>query len=304
MTKKKVPEKKVEKKAEKKVEKKAEKKPEKKAEKRSHHKKTKISEIEVVIAEKPEPKPEPPKMPKKDELKAAEDLVSEVRVAYGNFRSSWFEFARAITIVHDSDAWNKLGHPSFKDYCLEEFTDMNYSTIVKFIGVMHGQIGRLLGSKVDKDPAASLPAWETCYQVQVAEKRLPEKEMPKLYKEVLDCNATLATIKEKIRKVGFKHEILKEKKETLKDEDVFNTDDGDEVVDVEGEVIVDEIDEQAAFLIDVAKRLKKGLEALTEQVTSGTDKTVMLAEILYEKLIPIANAYIDKVEDITSDEGE
>jgi len=257
----------------------------------------------VIVAEKSEPKLEL-KAPKKvDELVAAEELVGEVRIAYSNFRSSWFEFARAITTVHDSDAWNKLGHASFKDYCLSEFTDMNYSTIVKFVGVMHGQIGRLLGSKVDKDPAASLPAWETCYQVQVAEKRLPEKEMPKLYKEVLDCNATLATIKDKIRKVGFKHAILKEK-ETIKDEDVFKASDKEEIVDIETDAVIDEIEEQAKFLIDVAKRLKKGLEALTEQVSIGTDKTVLLAEILYEKLIPVASCYVDKIEDITRDEGE
>jgi hypothetical protein len=244
---------------------------------------------------------------KKAEVKTAEDMVDHVRVAYRNFRSSWFEFAKSITSVHDSEAWNKIGYVNFKEYCIAEFADMNYSTIVKFVSVMHSEIGILLGTKVEKDPDTQLPAWETCYQIKIAEKNLPEEEMPKLYRDVLDCNLSRDKVIKKIIELKNKGLILAVAK--IGDEEAFG-----DVIDVEpgededsDEVISDEIDEieiQAKFLIDLSKKLEKGVESLAGQVEEGTELTVKLAEVLYERLIPVLNMYVDKIESLTSeDEG-
>jgi hypothetical protein len=246
---------------------------------------------------------------KKAEVKTAEDLVDMTRMAYSNFRSSWFEFAKSITEVHDSEAWNKLGHTTFKEYCLVEFSDMSYSTIVKFVSVMHSHLGILLGSKVEKDPDAPLPAWETCYQVKIAETKLPEEEMPKLYRDVLDCNLSLNKVMKKIEDIKVKRDLIRVKADSISDEDAFKTIDVDVVdedeVEVEDEVVSDEIDEielQAKVLIGIAKNLRKGVESLSGQVEEGTELTVKLAEDLYEKLIPVLNMYVDKMEALTSEE--
>ena len=236
---------------------------------------------------------------KKAEI-AVDDLVKDVRVAYSNFRSSWFEFAGLITKVHDDEAWTKLGHCSFKEYCLVEFSDMNYSTIIKFVSVMHSHLGRLLGSKVDKDPKASLPAWETCYQLQIAEKRLPEDELPNLYKDVLDGKASLNRIKQKIKDINKRIDAVVP---VAAESDVFDIDDEDVDVgdDVETDIVVDEVELQAASLIDSTKRMTKSLKSLTPKLSETTDMTVKLAEFLYDKFVPVLNGFIDKMEMLSQD---
>ena len=237
---------------------------------------------------------------KKAEI-AVDDLVKDVRVAYSNFRSSWFEFAGLITKVHDDEAWTKLGHCSFKEYCLTEFSDMNYSTIIKFVSVMHSHLGKMLGSKVDKDPKASLPAWETCYQLQIAEKRLPENELPNLYKDVLDGKASLNRIKQKIKDINKRIEAVV----PVEDEpDVFDIDAEDVDTDIETNIVVDEIELQAASLIDSTKRMIKSLKSLTPRLVETTDMTVKLAELLYDKFVPVLNGFIDKMEMLSKEEDE
>jgi serine/threonine protein kinase len=232
-----------------------------------------------------------------------DSLVSDVRIAYNNFQSSWFHFAGLITKIHDESIWSTLGHGSFKEYCLVEFNDMNYSTIIKFINVMHSHIGSLLGKKVTKDPSAHLPAWETCYQLKIAESRLPKEEMPVLYKDVLDGNASLNKIKKKIREIQY---VNDPDFVEIKDDDVFESDDinaVDELSDTE-DVALSTSDQLAISCMSLSRKLRKGLETLNSTVEEGTRSTVDLAEVIYNDLLPVLNIYVDRMEEITKDEDE
>lgn len=232
----------------------------------------------------------------KTDKEIAEQLRNECRNAYGNFQKSWFEFARIVTEVQQSGAWEKLEFETFKEYCLEEFKDLNYGTIIKFIGIMSSKIGKLLTGKIEKEPLTALPAWETCYQLKVSEEKFPKEEVPKLYKDVLERKISVREIRQKIKEVSF-NEGVKAKLVDISDDEVFKN---AVIVDAEIDESIDELGIQVNACIEAANLLVNGLPVITSKLVEGTDKTVELAELLYDKLVSVLNAYIDRVEELTT----
>jgi len=240
--------------------------------------------------------------PAPDSILDADGLRKQAREAYGRFQRGWFEFAKAVTAVHDTEAWGHMGYENFKEYCHEEFVDLDYSNIVKFVRIVKGYWGKAIESRLKKDPAADLPAWDTCYQLTAAEQRFPKEQIPKLRKEVLDGKISGRQMREQVRSLADDTTLESGKKKTKSVErevegaTAATNADADSV---EAEVIdVDDHEALAAEMIVHAKALADNLPHLSENVKEGGQKTVKLASVLWEDVYDQIADYVNHMEEI------
>lgn len=227
----------------------------------------------------------------------AEKLRDQARDAYGRFQRGWFDFARTVTMVHDTKIWTELGYDSFKEYALEEFKDLDYTVIVKFVKIMQGYFGKAIETRIKKYPNAQLPAWITCYQLTIAEKNFSREDLPKLRKEVLEGKITRTEMVEKVKENAPRFETPES------DEDIDKEIEGaTKSTTVDAEVVEDNGDE------DLAKEMVVHAQALAEnlpklaKVGEASAHTVKLAEILYESVIDQGNNFIDHMEKLANEE--
>jgi len=227
-------------------------------------------------------------------LVEAEGLRAEARKAYHSLQRSWFDFAKVVTVIHDSDVWENLGFEDFKGYCKEEFADLDYSRIVRLIRVCKDW-GTLIEARLKKNPECQLPSWVTCYQLSISEKKLPEADIPKLKKNVLEGRVTRLEIKERVEATQV-IDIEPDQSEDLEEVEVGEVE-VEEGVDADSDEV--KLDNLTIECIDAAKILRKNLPAIKKLLKEPTQRTVDLAELVYEKLTPTINKFIDHMETIS-----
>jgi hypothetical protein len=240
-------------------------------------------------------------------------LLGETREAYRNFQFSWFQFAKKVKVVQDTDEWEKAGYENFKEYCLDEFPDVAYTTILKFIKVADS-MGQALDQRLIKSPADGLPAFTTCYDFLTHQDRIPKDEVPKIRKAIIEGKLTRHEMMEKVEPFIQKGHAKDDKRRAdeakkidaavagdakpkaaaskvvpIKPEPAAKADD---VLDVDGDLATD-VDKQVLQLLERVKYLNDNLPIVTAAVTVQSVAVVTLAEAL-EKLTEHSDKYLDQ----------
>jgi len=142
-----------------------------------------------------------------------EQLREAAKNSYNKMKKSWFSFARAIAVIHETEAWKDYGYDSFKEFVMNEYRDMNYMTIVKFIKIVEAY-GKEIEARLKKDPDADIAAYESFYALSSAAKNLSKTDVTRLKKQLVDANVTYKKIREEINsKIKDTVKEIKEKKE-------------------------------------------------------------------------------------------
>lgn len=231
----------------------------------------------------------------KTEIQKAEDLRRGARTAYSRLQKSWFVFAKVVAEIHDSEAWASVGYASFKEYCVEEFKDLDYTTVSKFVKVVQSW-GKVIEKKLEKDPQACLPAWDTCYTLTSSESKFPSDILPKLRKDVLDGKISARTMRQKVKEILEKEDNEKSKAVVDQMESDVEAKTSETKTKIESVKTFDEIEAMAEKLIVSTNNICEHLPVLTDSLAEGTRRTVKLAELFHEKLQPAVIKYLDAIE--------
>lgn len=127
-------------------------------------------------------------------------LVNNAREQFLNMQNSWWNFAKIIYQIRETEAFRAVAD-TFKDYCNKEFPTMSYETLTKFCHIVES-FQDTIDHRIEKNPDYSLPAYESCYRLTTLKPEIvPKEEISKLKKSVLDGKMTYASLKERIREV-------------------------------------------------------------------------------------------------------
>lgn len=147
-----------------------------------------------------------------DERMTFDGLRTHVVNTYHKMQLSWFDFARSVYAIHESQSFLEYGYDSFREYALNEFRELDYTVVLKCVHV-YREFGKMIEEKLSKTPNTVLPNYNSFYVLGTAKKKLPTPEITKLKKDLLDgklsYNAMRAEIKERT------DEILSEEKAKL-----------------------------------------------------------------------------------------
>jgi len=230
------------------------------------------------------------------------ELQDKAKQAYAKLGRSWFEFAALVTRIHDEDAWKEMGFKSFREYCVDEFKNLDYSTVTKFVKVIKNW-GSVIEKRLEKDPEALLPSWDTCYTYTNSEEKIPKEEKGKIKKDILEGKVSASEIKSKVKELSEDESEKKSKKELEdieKDVDGVegDDDDDDEVYEVTEEELVILIKKHAMAIMDNLPLLR---EEISEEVSDGV---VDLTDYLFNTLAEKIEEFADFIEDFGSEDEE
>jgi len=243
---------------------------------------------------------------------AVDSLLGEAREAYKNFQHSWFRFAKKVTQVQKAeDSWINAGYDTFKDYCVAEFPDVSYTTILKFVRVIES-MGTALEARLTKTPEKKFPGFTACYEFLNVQDKLPKDEVPKIRKDVIEGNlsrravvdladpAVKSEAQENKRRAAEAKKIdkavEKDAKKAAKPLTVAPTEAAQiqsDSVDVNADLSAN-VEDQIQALLDRVTYINDNLPLVTSALKKPTAKAVKLAEAL-EKLVERSDKYLDKV---------
>jgi len=249
----------------------------------------------------------------------ADHLVSAARVHFGQMQKSWFYFAKSISLIKSTGGFLKFD-PTFREFCEREYATVNYSTILKFIAIVDSW-GTAIESRLKKDENYILPAYESFYQLTTVQGRVPEAELSRLRKEVLDSRLGYHSLRERLKEHLVAHrkkvsaevessteDIEKELIADLEEEDGFVGDDSGELEDrlfvpPDEEEVDDEEEEENPVSVFTSRvsYLKDNLPVFQKELKKSktlTDSTVELAKDL-ESLAETINEFLNTVEDLS-----
>ena len=231
----------------------------------------------------------------------AEKARNDARKAYAAFQMSWFDFAKIVAHIHNEELWAALGFENFKEFCVEEFKDVGYQTLVKFVHVVNDW-GESIETRLSKDSTYLPPSYETCYTLTASQDKLPKGVSPKLRKKILDGAVTTRDIRTQVAEA--KGEPKGVRSDAAEARILKNVEDAKplsmKLADPKG------FDEAAELILSKVDFLIENLPLLGENI--GTISPVLdnLATKLQDTLLPevddFLNAVADKIEDADEDE--
>lgn len=244
----------------------------------------------------------------KAEVMDSGTLIEEARVAYRAFQTSWFDFAKKLKEIRDTEAWIARGFDDFTALCKEEFPEVPAAVISKFIKVVD-EFGAAIEARSKSQKA--LPAYEALYVVAVNEKNIPKEDAMRLRKAVIDGKVSIREVREVVRgfvaKKDTKHAEGRSEKRKARNEEIgiksVEVEDATESVDDvevnEDEEISTSIDKDAEIALKFIRQLISRIPAITESMSEGTNKLIELAEAS-EQLQVHFNDYLDRLETVSN----
>ena len=133
----------------------------------------------------------------------AEAMRDQARNNYRSLQRGWFEFAKSITQIVDTSAYTSLGHESFKSFCEAEYPDVAYTTLTKYVAVVH-QYGEEIETRLSANPETVVPALESLYQLASAQGRVEEgdrstaRKLSNLTKKVFEGDLSYHSLRDKL----------------------------------------------------------------------------------------------------------
>jgi len=247
-------------------------------------------------------------------------LVESARDQFLNMQNSWWQFAKIIHRIRDTEAYKHVAE-TFKDYCSSDFPSMSYETLTKFCHIVE-DFSDTIDSRIEKDAEYKLPAYESCYRLTtLKEDVVPKEELSKLRKSVFDGKLTYASLKDRIKEIASKtrdrfhkemddkvdkveEELLKD----LKDEEFYeesildSVDTQSEEEESEEEVPTPWANNIISLNLKVL-HIKDNLPILTNNLKKFkmTEELVSLGENLVEMATAVEN-FLNKLEEKSNDE--
>jgi hypothetical protein len=117
---------------------------------------------------------------------------------YKKMQISWFEFARCIFGIHNSDAYLEYGYENFKEFCINEYKDLDYNIILKFVHI-YKEFGKNIEDKLKKKADQILPSYNSFYELVTAKKKLPPPALTKMKKDLFDQKTSYRALRADIK---------------------------------------------------------------------------------------------------------
>lgn len=141
-------------------------------------------------------------------------LVERAKSCYIGMQRSWWEFAKAITQIQQTESYADVGFESLRDFCEHEYPTLNFSTITKYTKIVEN-FHDAIEARIAKEPEYKLPAYESCYMIgALKEDSAPKEEVAKLRKAILDNKISYYGLRDKLSEI-----IAKRRKELGKPDD-------------------------------------------------------------------------------------
>ena len=147
---------------------------------------------------------------KKEVVVKPDKLIEKARDAYGSMQRSWWEFAKVVSEIKESEAFIAMGYHNFKEFCEKEYSSLSYSVIHKFTMIVERWFDAIEG-RISKDSDYQLPSYESCYIVgAIKEDAAPKEELSKLRKAILDNKITQQALRDRLKELIVKkrHEAI------------------------------------------------------------------------------------------------
>lgn len=259
---------------------------------------------------------------KKEVADKPDKLIEKARDCYGSMQRSWWEFAKVVSEIRETETYKLGGYESFKEFCEGEYTSLSYSVIHKFTMIVERWFDAIEG-RISKDADYQLPPYESCYIVgAIKEDSAPKEEISKLRKAILDNTISRQALKDRLKEIIAKKR--RESPDSIEDYEKDLTDDlaedeefqrqMDEVEDSADDFLdePEEEDEEEDFEIEEEEGsdedsvtglrnrvsyLNDNLPALQELLKKGkiSEETLELADDL-QKLEKVIAKFLDKLE--------
>lgn len=239
----------------------------------------------------------------------AEELRMAAATAYTNLQRGWFIFAKKISEIRANETWTEYGYESFKDFCLEEYPDVSFGTISKFISVIESW-GTALEQRLLKSPDEPLPCFDACYELTVHAEKLPAEELPKLRKSILERKISRDEVRARLQE--FRRKILPEKTAKRLDREL-KVEEARAKVEAKAEIasldVVQDVRSEtgAEQLLARIKLFIENLPALTKTLSEDSPKVIELAEFLrdnQERFNESIDAFLTRVEELSNADEE
>lgn len=253
-------------------------------------------------------------------------ILERVKESFQKMQKSWWEFAKLIYEVRETESYKLGGYETFKEYCEEELPSTNFKSIMKFVTVVE-IMGKSIEAKLEKDKSYALPAYEACYTLSaMREGAMSKEDMSRLKRDVLERKLSYHKLRDRIKellttkKKELKRDIKKSEDEIMAltkklEEDIGDVDveidddiDGEEFadfdsVDVTDELVSDDYEttldelfttalQHSGELFDALEMVETGLKGAS--LNKKTEKFAMKIEKTYEKL----DAVLTKIEEM------
>lgn len=127
-----------------------------------------------------------------------DQLRNHASNTYKKMQVSWFEFARCIFGIHGSDAYLEYGYENFKEFCINEYKDLDYNIILKFVHI-YKEFGKNIEDKLKKEADRVLPSYNSFYELVTAKKKLPSPALTKMKKDLFDQKLTYRALRADIK---------------------------------------------------------------------------------------------------------
>ena len=219
------------------------------------------------------------------ETNLAKSYIQEARVAYARLAQSWFHFGKAVHKIKSENAF-KVDYENFKDFCINEYPDLNYSGLFKLVSVVDRYHDEIQKQIEDEGEEWSLPPYESFYLVLSAEKKAPgDNRISQIKDMVLSGSLTCSQVRNEIKKTivledNREHRHIEDLSDDLyeeisdKDED-FDDEEAEEIIDGEIEEIihVSALQQRVAYLTE-------NFDGLTNSLLKGVLDGEKLEEFL------------------------
>lgn len=149
-------------------------------------------------------------VPKKEAADAMK-VIEQARQNFGSMQRSWYDFAKSVYMIRESEFYKKAGVAStFQEYVEIEFPTVSLSTMSRFMVIVE-KWGESIESRLKKDENYILPAYDSCYHLASKESRIPKEDFSKLKKAVLDNKMSVSRLLDNIKEYIKKHKDKVEK---------------------------------------------------------------------------------------------
>jgi len=222
--------------------------------------------------------------------------VVGVSIKYlGEMQRSWYMFAKTVQFIKKNKVWEILKYDSFKEFCVAEYQNLHYDTLVKMtIGA--DKFGKLIDKRLEDDPKYLPPPYESCYRLSAIESKIPELKFGELRDRVIEGELGIDPLREELKKIvdDIREKKMKRRKAIRKTPEELETElladikaEGKEEitveemedVDIKSEILqlVSQLNIKTSFISENLPLLKIAIEKDTDLYT---DEVVELANEL------------------------
>lgn len=183
----------------------------------------------------------------KSESVDAMKVIEQARQNFGSMQRSWYDFAKSVYMIRESEFYKKAGVAStFQEYVEKEFPTVSLSTMSRFMTIVE-KWGDSIETRFSRDENYVLPAYDSCYHLASKESRIPKEDFTKLKKAVLDNKMSVSRLLDNIK------EYIKKHRDKVEEEvkDSFDSIEEQLTKDIQDELDADDFDPETAFVIDV-----------------------------------------------------